>query len=369
MTDPQSREEAESYPIGESLEQTPAALGYRMPAEWHPHEATWLVWPKNKTTWPDRLDQVREIYLEWIRSVAPFERIHLIVDDQENEDAVRRRISQNRVDLQRIRFFQVTTVDSWIRDYGPNFLLRKTGDGVERAWNHWQFNAWGNKYEDLKRDALVGLQLAEYLDPVCFRPDFVLEGGSIDVNGKGVCLTTEQCLLHANRNSTRSRQDIETILSAYLGLTQIIWLGEGIAGDDTDGHIDDIARFVNGNTIVYALEDDPADPNFAPLRDNFRRLQEARDTDGEPFRLVPLPMPDPVEGAEGRLPASYANFYVANQVVLVPIFGQRKDSRALEQLRSLFPDRRVIGSFCEPLVWGMGTIHCLTQQQPAAKEG
>jgi agmatine deiminase len=341
----------------------PSQQGYFMPAEWHPHEATWLSWPKDPLTWPDKVPQVQEIFLEIIRVLTQGEEVRLLVDDQATEEAVGSQLSE--AELRRLVFHQVQTVDSWIRDYGPNFLLRRNPEAVELVFNDWMFNAWGNKYEELKRDTLVPVHIAGILGVPFFSPGIVLEGGSIDVNGERVCMTTEQCLLNANRNPTLTRDDIEGYLKNYLGVEKVIWLGEGIAGDDTDGHIDDIARFVAPDTIVYALEEDPADADYAPLQDNFRRLRSERDHRGRPFQLVPLPMPGAVMGPEGRLPASYANFYIANGHVLVPTFGHKNDARALEQLQALFPDRRVIGLHSEPLVHGLGAIHCVTQQQPA----
>jgi len=343
---------------------TPSNHGFFMPAEWHPHEATWLAWPKDPVTWPERVPLVEEIFLQIISALGARERVELLVDGPEVEKDVRKRlitVGASSVDL---RFHRIPTVDSWIRDYGPNFLIRRGSRGFDLAYNHWVFNAWGNKYEDLKKDAVIPELLAPVLNLERFMPGIVLEGGSIDVNGEGVCLTTEQCLLNPNRNPGLSRIEIERHLKEYLGVRQVVWLGEGIVGDDTDGHIDDIARFVRADTVVCALEDDPEDPNYALLRDNYERLQKARTQEGKPFEVITLPMPGPVESDSGRLPASYANFYIANGVVLVPVFGHRNDAAAVETLARLLPDRKVVGINCEPLVWGLGTIHCVTQQQP-----
>jgi agmatine deiminase len=344
---------------------TPADLGYVMPAEWHRHEATWLAWPKDPVTWPDRVPQVESIFLQMITLLSAEERVELLVDDAATEAAVLERLKSLAVNFSSVRFHHLPTVDSWIRDYGPNFLLRGKGASAELAFNQWLFNAWGGKYEELKKDADVPAKLAPLLGVPCFAPGIVLEGGSIDVNGAGTCLTTEQCLLNPNRNPGLSKEEIEAYLKTYLGVRQVIWLGQGIAGDDTDGHVDDIARFVAPETIVCAVEEDPADENYRLLEDNLERLRHARDVNGHPFRIVRLPMPGRVAGTEGRLPASYANFYVANGVVLAPVFGHRNDNRAVEILQGLFPGRRVVGIHCEPLVWGLGAIHCVTQQQPA----
>jgi agmatine deiminase len=345
--------------------QTPAELGFRMPAEWHPHHSTWLTWPKDPETWPDRVTQVQEIYLEMIAALTPHEIVDLLVDDAETERHVRTRCGS--AVCSQIRFHHIQTVDSWIRDYGPNFLIGPNGEG---AFNDWTFNAWGNKYEELKKDDSVPRRLEPFLKLRTFAPGIVLEGGSIEVNGAGCVLTTEQCLLNANRNPHLSRQEIERYLKDYLGVTKVLWLGEGIVGDDTDGHIDDIARFVAPDVIVCAVEDDPEDANYAILQDNLMRLKSMTDAAGSSLEVVTLPMPGTVGGTStatrdlDRLPASYANFYIANNVVLAPVFGHVNDERAVDTLQKLFATRRVIPINCEPLVWGMGTIHCVTQQQP-----
>ena len=361
-----------------------------MPAEWRRHTATWLSWPKDPQTWPERVPQAQEIFLKMMASLAPNEIVNLLVDDAATEEVVRSRCAFPGAD--NVRFHQIETVDSWIRDYGPNFLVSETvsdivsdtlqfvGDSTEKlpttfgkqplAYNDWIFNAWGNKYEELKNDDSIPKRLESVIRVPRFGPGIVLEGGSIEVNGAGCVLTTEQCLLNPNRNPQLSQSEIEQYLKAYLGARKVLWLGEGIVGDDTDGHIDDIARFVAPNVIVCAVEDDPEDANYKLLQDNLKRLQKMGDAGGRPFEIVTLPMPGIIGGEStdnrdlDRLPASYANFYIANEVVLVPIFGHANDARALETLQSLFDTRRVVGINCEPLVWGMGTIHCVTQQQP-----
>jgi agmatine deiminase len=340
---------------------TPAELGYRMPPEWHRHSATWLAWPKDPLTWPDLVPAVEEIFLRMIAALVPHETVNLLVDDAETEQKVRAR--SRFPGAENLRFHRIPTVDSWIRDYGPNFLLSDDG---RLAYNDWVFNAWGDKYEELKKDDTIPEILEDVLGVTRFTPGIVMEGGSIEVNGTGVVMTTEQCLLNPNRNPHLDRAQIEKYLRDYLGVRKVLWLGEGIVGDDTDGHIDDIARFVSPGVIVCALEDDPRDENFALLQDNYRRLQLATDAKGRSYEIVTLPMPGMVAGREGRLPASYANFYIANNVVLLPVFGHSNDARAVEILRKLFPGRSVIAINCAPLVWGMGTIHCVTQQQPAA---
>ena len=374
---------------------TPSELGYHMPAEWDRHTATWLTWPKDPETWPDRVPQVQEIFLQMMAALAPHETVNLLVDDEAMEQSVRARCTF--AGAENVRIHRIPTVDSWIRDYGPNFLvshqsdkLQLVADSGERlaadtndklkvighqmesalAYNDWIFNAWGNKYEELKQDDSIPARLESLLKQRRFQPGIVMEGGSIEVNGAGCVLTTEQCLLNPNRNPDLGRSDIKQYLKDYLGVRKVLWLGEGIVGDDTDGHIDDIARFVSPRLIVCAVEEDPEDANYKLLQENLERLQKMTDVNDRPFEIVTLPMPGVVGGAStdkrnlDRLPASYANFYIANNVVLAPIFGHANDARALETLQSLFKDRRVVGVNCEPLVWGMGTIHCVTQQQP-----
>ena len=349
----------------ESITKTPAELGFRMPAEWHRHKATWLTWPKDPETWPDRVDQVEEVFLQMMAALAPHETVNLLVDDESTEAHVRARCTFDAAG--NVHLHRIKTVDSWIRDYGPNFLLRDDG---AIAYNDWGFNAWGNKYEELKRDD----QIPKLLEPVLrlprFEPGIVMEGGSIDVNGAGCVLTTEQCLLNPNRNPEFSKTQIEQRLKDYLGISKVLWLGEGIVGDDTDGHIDDIARFVARDVIICVREDDPEDANYELLEENFRKLQRMADAQDRPFEILSLPMPGIVGGTSTdnrnleRLPASYANFYIANNVVLAPVFGHKNDNRAVETLQRVFPDRQIVPINCEPLVWGMGTIHCVSQQQP-----
>ena len=343
---------------------TPTALGYRMPAEWEPHAATWLAWPHNDDTWPGRLPQVRDIFLDMIAALHRHETVHLLVNDAATAEQVEQRIRERGFDAGAIRLHEIPTADAWLRDSGPIFLAG-AGPQPSLAASAWRFNAWGGKYADLQADAGLSQRIASRLGVPCFEPGVVLEGGAIDVNGSGACLTTEQCLLHPNRNPELQRADIERHLGDTLGVCHVIWLGRGIAGDDTDGHVDDVARFVAPSTVVCALETDPQDANFALLQDNLRRLRAATDAHGRSLDVVPLPMPGRVGFPRERLPASYANFYIANGVVLVPTYDHPSDDRALCTLQDLFPGRRVIGIPCEPLVWGLGAIHCVTQQQPA----
>ena len=345
-------------------EVTPFALGYRMPAEWEPHEATWLAWPHNKETWPGRLREVEQIYLEMILALTPQEKVCLLVDDDRARDRVAAWVSRRGAVEKNIVYYLIPTVDAWIRDYGPHFILKSSDSRKKIAFVRWIFNAWGMKYESLAKDNQVSDSLASLLGMPVFRPGLVLEGGSIDTNGAGTCLVTEQCLLNPNRNPHLSRPRIEEALRDYLGLTHFVWLGEGIEGDDTDGHIDDIARFVNPTTVVTALEADSRDRNEIPLRNNFKRLQRSTDQNGKRLTVIPIPMPGRIEEKGVRLPASYLNFYIANGVVLVPIFGHANDAIALEILQNLFSQRRIVGIRSEALVLGLGGIHCVTHEEP-----
>jgi agmatine deiminase len=334
-----------------------------MPAEWEPHSATWLAWPSH-SDWGNQLEAVRSIWIEMIRGLVKGEKVRLLVADASVEKDVRERLERSDVDSGQVVFHRIAAVDVWMRDYSPTFVVKRGEKPL--AFVDWIFNAWGEKYRPYMADDGVARDIARLLDIPAFEAGVVLEGGSIDVNGEGICLTTEQCLLNRNRNPHLSRAQIEQVLKDYLGVSQVIWLGDGIAGDDTDGHIDDIARFVNPTTVVCVVENDETDENYACLRENHDRLLSARDQNRSKLEVVTLPMPGKIAAAGARLPASYANFYIGNAVVLVPVFGHSNDAVALGTLRELFPEREVIGIRCNPLVEGLGTIHCVTQQEPAA---
>jgi agmatine deiminase len=299
-----------------------------------------------------------------ICALSPHERVYLLVNDFSSEQDVLARLRAAKADLANVTLLGIPTVDVWMRDYGPTFVTRREPTDP-LAFNDWSFNGWGGKYESYEADELVAREIASLLKMPVFDHPLILEGGSIEVNGAGTCLTTEQCLLNPNRNPHLSRAEIEQFLKDSLGLSHIIWLGEGIVGDDTDGHIDDIARFVNPTTVACIVEADWRDDNYACLQDNYERLQNARDQSGGKLNLIALPCPAPVYYEGARLPASYANFYIANQVVLVPVFGDPQDKRALGILQELFPARQVIGLRCNEVVAGLGAIHCVTQQEPA----
>ncbi|HVO92083.1 MAG TPA: agmatine deiminase family protein [Terriglobales bacterium] len=335
-----------------------------MPAEWAPHRATWLSWPHNWETWPTHLEKVREVWVQMIGALAPHEHVYLLVDDRQTEREVRARRKGARAELEQVTLLQVPTVDVWMRDYGPTFVTRAAAENP-LAFNDWIFNGWGRKYPAYENDESVARAIAARLEVPVFDQSFVLEGGSIEVNGAGTCLTTEQCLLNQNRNPNLNRREIESLLKDSLGVNQVIWLGEGIVGDDTDGHIDDIARFVDPMTVVCIVENNPCDANYRLLQDNHERLRNATDQDGNRLSIVTLPCPGAVSFEGSRLPASYANFYVANEVVLVPTFDDPNDGQALGILGELFPTRKVIGLRCNEVVAGLGAIHCVTQQEPS----
>jgi agmatine deiminase len=336
-----------------------------MPAEWEPHAATWLAWPHNRDTWPHQLEQVEALYVQLITALQTDETVNVLVNDAAMAARISRTLAAHGASETNLRVLPCATADAWLRDTGPSFVTASTGVEQPLALVDWHFNAWGEKYPELIVDTNLPRWIADHLGVARFCPGMVLEGGSIDVNGQGSCLTTEQCLLHPNRNPHLGRDAIERSLHDYLGVRHVIWLGEGIVGDDTDGHVDDIARFVAAATVVCAVQTDPADANYRPLQDNYRRLRAATDQDGRPLQVIPLPMPETVWSHGERLPASYANFYIANGVVLVPTYDCPQDEMALAVLRDVFPSRRVIGLACTSLVWGLGAIHCITQQQPA----
>ncbi len=345
---------------------TPRALGFRMPAEWEPHEATWLSWPRpDGISFPERYDAVPPLWTAMAAALSHGERVHVNVGDAAQEAAVRSALAAApEVVAGNVRLHRIPTDEPWCRDHGPTFVVR---DG-ELAVVDWRYNAWGGKYPPWDRDDRVPEQVATLLGVRRFEPGIVMEGGAIDVNGRGTVLTTESCLLNPNRNPGLDRAAIERYLRDYLGVVTVVWLGEGIVGDDTDGHVDDLTRFVGPRTVVTVVEPDPADENHRLLADNVRRLRAARDQDGRALEIVELPMPGVVAWEGQRLPASYANFYVGNAVVLVPTFGRASDPAALAILRRCFPGRRIAGIDATALVWGLGAFHCATQQQPAVGE-
>ncbi len=335
-----------------------------MPPEWAPHEATWLSWPHNRETWPGCFEGVAPAMAQAVAALAPTERVYVNVLDEAHEHHVRRLLGAV-APADSVRYFRIPTNDAWVRDHGPVFVLR--GAEAPRLALDFDYNAWGGKYPPYDLDRLAGARMAAALGAPRFAPGIVLEGGSINVNGAGAVLTTEQCLLNPNRNPDLGRRDLERVLEETLGVAQVIWLGDGIEGDDTDGHVDDLTRFVAADTVVTVVEPNRADPNHGPLAANLERLAEVQ-VGGRALRIVELPMPEPQYHGGQRLPASYANFYVANEVVLLPVFGCAADAQAVAVLADCFPGRRIAPVDCRVLVAGLGALHCLTQQVPAVAE-
>jgi len=355
----------------EKPSQTPAALGYRMPAEWEPHTATWLSWPRREgISFPDSFDCVMPALRAMVEALIESEQVCINICNGVHQAQAREVL--RGLPMEQISFHLVPTNEPWCRDHGPIFLTRdldaQPATGRIRrdklAVVDWDYNAWGNKYPPFDLDEVAPTRVAEILDVPVFYPGMILEGGAIDVNGAGALLTTESCLLNKNRNPSLSRDEIEQRLRDYLGVRDILWLGDGIAGDDTDGHIDDLARFVSEKTVVTAVEENRGDENYEPLQENLARLQAMKIND-RAIEVITLPMPKKIMREGLRMPATYANFYIANSCVLVPTFADPADEAALSILRESFPNRRVIGIDCRELIWGLGAFHCLTQQQPA----
>jgi len=360
-------------------------LRFRMPAEWEPHAATWLAWPHYKDDWPGKFEPIPWVYSEIVRYLSRHERVEILVKNAALERRASSLLERAHAHNQNVRFHRWPTNRVWTRDSGCIFVFgsaerEKSSAGPVIPSSHpvpplyaikWRFNAWA-KYANWQQDETVGSLMAQATGSEEIQPRFgtrrmVLEGGSIDVNGCGTLLTTEECLLSPvqARNRPMKRRDYEKVFARYLGTRKVIWLGSGIAGDDTHGHVDDITRFVSPDTVVSCVEADPTSPNYDALRNNIRRLRDATTEDGRPLATIDLPMPAPVYFEKRRLPASYANFYIANRTVLVPVFNDPNDRIALDILADIFPDREVVGIYCGDLIWGFGAIHCLTQQQPA----
>jgi agmatine deiminase len=342
--------------------------GLRMPAEWEPHKATWLAWPHETTDWPRKFAPIPWVYGEIVRHLSRVEKVRILIADKDAEQKARKLLETSGAQMAAVEFFSIPTDRSWTRDYCPIFVRAPKG---EQTLLNWRFNGWA-KYPNAKHDDAVTQQLSPKLKHPLITPEYnghriVLEGGSIDVNGAGTILTTEECLLSPiqARNPELNRTDIQAVFRQYLGAHHTLWLKNGIAGDDTHGHIDDLARFTDPQTIVIANEDRKDDANYEPLKENLALLRKMRDQNGEAFRIKKLPMPEPVFFDGQRLPASYANFYIANKLVLMPTFNDAKDRLALNKLAELFPDRKIVGIAATDLVLGLGTLHCMTQQEPA----
>ena len=342
---------------------TPKELGYYFPAEWEKHDAMWLSFPWNIETWEDRFDKIYTAYFQFISEVSETEQVCINVANEDVRKTVEQELAQRNLSNRNIRLFDHPTNDSWCRDHGPAFLLNR--HKASKAIVNWGYNAWGGKYPPFDDDDQIPLLIASERNLEVFTPGIIMEGGSIEVNGAGALLTSKSCLLNKNRNPHLNQTQIEAILRNYYGVEQILWVEDGIVGDDTDGHIDDTTRFVNENTLLVATESDRTDANYEPLRDNLQLLKKMKLDNGESLNLVELPMPDPVIDQGLRLPASYANFYIANGKVIVPIYSCKKDEIALDIIQNCFPDRKVIGIDSTEIIWGLGSFHCLSQQEPS----
>ncbi len=342
--------------------QTPKAAGYHFPAEWHHHEATWLSWPHKEASWPGKINTIYQPYIEFIKAVAAGEQVHINVNDENMKQSVLQLLEKYDAPLSKITLHLHPTNDAWCRDHGPAFLIH--AEEKKKIILDWGYNAWGGKYPPFDLDDDIPTKVAEYLKLPVLYPGIVMEGGSVDFNGKGTLLTTTQCLLNENRNPHLSQSEIEKYLLDYYGVEQILWLDEGIVGDDTDGHIDDITRFVNIDTVVTVVETNKQDENYDLLQKNLSSLKKMRLLNGKQLNIVELPMPEPVVYDGQRLPASYANFYISNAAVIVPVFRCKNDDAALKILEPLFPERKVISIDSTDIIWGLGSFHCMSQQEP-----
>ncbi|MBE7176382.1 MAG: agmatine deiminase family protein [Mucilaginibacter polytrichastri] len=335
---------------------------FSFPAEWAPHTATWLSWPHKEASWPGKLDLIYAPYAEFIRYLAMDEQVRINVYDLYMQEKAEKILVKKGVDMSRVEFFLHPTNDAWCRDHGPAFLTDPLNR--KKAVVNWGYNAWGDKYPPYDLDNAIPVRIAEHFNLEIFHPDIIMEGGSVEFNGAGTVLTTRACLLNPNRNPHLNQQQIEEYLRQFYGVKQVLWLGDGIVGDDTDGHIDDLTRFVNEDTVVTVVEENKADENYAILQENLDELKQMRLHDGRSLNIIELPMPDPVVYEDTRLPASYANFYISNHHVIVPTYRCANDQRALEILQAVFTTRNVVGIDSTDIIWGLGSFHCLSQQEP-----
>jgi len=342
---------------------TPKELGYRFPAEFEPHAATWLSWPHKEASWPGKIQSIYPSYCSFVKQLAEHEEVHINVGDETMMAFAKEKLQAASTDMRQLKFYLHPTNDAWCRDHGPAFLINPNA-AQPKIIVDWNYNAWGNKYPPFDLDDCIPtLIAADYEIPVLY-PEIIMEGGSVDFNGKGTLITSESCLLNPNRNPHLSREEIEAHLQAYYGVDQILWLKDGIVGDDTDGHVDDTVRFINEDTVIAVVEKNPSDDNYGILQRNLADLNRMRLLNGKQLNLLELPMPDPIYHEGQRLPGSYANFYIANGLVVVPTFRCGKDDRALQIIQEAFPDRRVVGIDSTEIIWGLGSFHCLSQQEP-----
>lgn len=346
------------------LSDTPKNLGYSFPAEFARQEAMWLSWPHKEASWPGKIETIFPVYARFIKLVSEGQKVRINVADQTMKQKAEAYLMREGADMSRIEFFFHPTNDAWCRDHGPAFLVNPSAEH-KKIIVDWGYNAWGGKYPPFDLDDVIPTKIGEHFKIPVVSPGIVMEGGSVDFNGRGTVLTTTSCLLNENRNPSLNRQQIEEYLEAFYGVSNILWLGDGIAGDDTDGHIDDITRFVNEDTVVTVVEQNRNDENYEPLQENLRNLNRMRLETGKQMNIAELPMPSPVVFEDMRLPASYANFYISNNYVIVPVFRDKNDEKALRVLEQCFPSRKVVGLDSVDIIWGLGSFHCLSQQEPA----
>ena len=344
-------------------QKTPKELGYYFPAEFAKHTATWLSWPHKEASWPGKIETIYPIYAQFIKLVAEDELVNINVVDEVMKKKAISYLQQADADISKVQFFIHPTNDAWCRDHGPAFLIHPKAD-KNKVIVDWGYNAWGGKYPPFDLDDNIPTLIANHYNLPVYYPGIVMEGGSVEFNGKGTVLTTTSCLLNENRNPHLNQQQIEQYLHDYYGVENILWLGDGIVGDDTDGHIDDLTRFVDENTVVTVVEENKADENYAPLQENLKMLHKLRLENGKQMNVVELPMPGAVVFDDMRLPASYANFYISNKYVVVPTFRDKNDDKALNILQTVFKDRKVVGLDSTDIIWGLGSFHCLSQQEP-----
>ena len=342
----------------------PKDLGYRFPAEWEEHEATWLSWPHKEESWPDLIHLIFPAYAQFIAELSKGEKVRINVKDEEMKAFALSHIEKTDADLSQVEFFFFETNDAWCRDHGPAFLINKENKENPKVIVDWGFNAWGGKYPPFENDDVIPTKIGEAFNIPVFYPGIIMEGGSVEFNGKNTILTSKSCLLNENRNPEYTQEQIEEFLRNYYGVSQILWVEDGIVGDDTDGHIDDTIRFINEDTVLTVVEEDELDDNYELLQVNLRQLQEMTLEDGRPLNIIQLPMPDAVYCEGERLPASYANFYIANKSVIVPTYRCAKDAIALDIIKKCFPNREVVGIDSTDIIWGLGSFHCLSQQEP-----
>jgi len=343
---------------------TPKQLGYYFPAEFAPHQSTWLSWPHKEASWPGKIHTIFPSYVAFIKTLVRFEEVNINVCDEAMKLSATILLQDAGVDMSRVHFYMHPTNDAWCRDHGPAFLLNKQ-DPSKKAIVDWNYNAWGNKYPPFDLDDVIPTKIGKSLGLDVFHPGIIMEGGSVDFNGAGTVITSTACLLNPNRNPHLNQSQIEQYLMDYYGQEQVLWVDEGIVGDDTDGHIDDTVRFVNEDTVITVIEENRKDENYALLQHNLKQLKHMRLLNGKQLNIVEIPMPDDVIWEDQRLPASYANFYIANQQVIVPTYKCSKDDEVLSSIQTCFPGREVIGIDSTDIIWGLGSFHCLSQQEPA----